>query len=70
MRRRAILTVAIGLIGAGFLAGCPDNSPPPPRVPVPAANNQDVVLSRDPVKPLPAQAPVPLAEPVHQEPPQ
>jgi hypothetical protein len=63
---RGILTIAIVLIGVGFLAGCPDNSPPPPRVPVPSAENPDIVMSRDAVKPMPAQP----SEPVHQEPPQ
>jgi hypothetical protein len=36
-------------------AGCADNTPPPPRMPVPGPENRDVVLERDARKPLPGE---------------
>ena len=75
---RRILTIAMAVVSVGCLVGCPDNSPPPPRVPVPSADNPDLVLTRDPVKPIPPPTDMP-PEPYHppqqhqqaqQEPPQ
>lgn len=41
---------------AGWMsAGCRDNSPPPPNVPVPTTDNPNAVRRSDPVKPLPNQ---------------
>jgi hypothetical protein len=51
--RQRVPLVGIGLLGA-TLAGC---HYPVQRVPVPAPGNKDVVLERDPVKPLPNQEP-------------
>jgi hypothetical protein len=51
--RQRVPLVGIGLLGA-TLAGCHN---PVQRVPVPAPGNKDVVLERDPVKPLPNQEP-------------
>lgn len=58
------------VIGAGLLAamlsGCRDNTPPPPRVPVPTSDNPHARRETDPIKPLPParrearQAPAPF----------
>ncbi len=37
--------------------GCRDTTPPPPRVPVPAADRQAMMIHRDEVKPLPPPRP-------------
>jgi hypothetical protein len=52
--RHRVPLVGIGLLGATLAAGC---HYPVQRVPVPAPGNRDVVLERDPVKPLPNQEP-------------
>jgi hypothetical protein len=54
MRPLIFRMTAAGLLGL-CLAGCHDNSPPPARVPVPSADNPDVSIERDAVKPLPPQ---------------
>ena len=51
---RRLPLLGIGLVFAA-VAGCA-KTPPPPRVPVPAPGNQDLVLEHDPVKPLPDSA--------------
>src|SRR6476659_9723624 len=40
--KRAIIIAISGLGLGGALFGCHDNTPPPPRVPVPSAENRDV----------------------------
>ncbi|MGH7179260.1 MAG: hypothetical protein ACREJC_17920 [Tepidisphaeraceae bacterium] len=50
--------VSAELILAGLLIGCHDNTPPPPRVPVPSQSgdeNRGPTYERDAVKPLPPQ---------------
>ena len=52
----------------GTLAGCHDNSPPPPRVPVPAAGNPDAAIrERNPQRPLNQEPPDPNAGRLYQD---
>jgi hypothetical protein len=57
-RRRPIVPRRLPVLGLSLVAtglfGC--HTPPPPRVPVPAPGNRDVVIEHDPVKPLPDSA--------------
>jgi hypothetical protein len=58
------LCIVVSGLALGFAQlGCRDNSPPPPRMPVPAAKAQPTTLSRDQSKPMPAPANVESAAP-------
>lgn len=53
----ALQAIFAGIMGLGIV-GCIDNSPPPPRVPVPAPGYSAPITRRDDAyKPLPADAP-------------
>lgn len=55
--------LVLAIAGVGLSAGCRDNTPPPPNVPVPTAENPESVRTHDPIKPLPGQAPVERQDP-------
>jgi len=48
--------LTLGMLGAGLQVGCRDNTPPPPNVPVPSADDPNARRERDPIKPLPQQS--------------
>jgi hypothetical protein len=50
--------LVLAIAGVGLAAGCRDNTPPPPNVPVPTAENTESVRTQDEIKPLPGQTPV------------
>lgn len=69
MRRFGWMMTAAVTAGSMMMGmtGCRDNSPPPPRVPVPSAGNSDAVRERNPQRPLNQEPPDPNAGRLYQD---
>lgn len=61
MQRTGLMLIVLAAWVAAIQCGCRDNTPPPPRVPVPSADNSDRTYQQLPPRPLAQQVPDPNA---------